>query len=280
MKRSRIRQCLVCGEQFAIDRRDRRTCSDKCLGVFRAGLARASNAKRHGTGKRERFNCIGCGVVVDRKWGAHPWRPSFHSRKCYSEWQARRSKARLEAQQLVRESRPARFCSVCECRLIGTQKVCCSRACALARGRALGRAAYVPRPAREVVCLRCSATCRVGGRGNASYRFCASCRPIRARQVKQARRRRCKALARRIESVPYMNADIFLRDGYRCQLCQRKTLRDRVVPHARAPTIDHIVSTSAGGADVPANVQCACFGCNSRRWTRMEGVQYRLAANT
>jgi 5-methylcytosine-specific restriction endonuclease McrA len=42
----------------------------------------------------------------------------------------------------------------------------------------------------------------------------------------------------------------------------------KVVPHPKAPTIDHIVPLSAGGDDTKANVQLACFLCNSIKGSR------------
>jgi len=39
----------------------------------------------------------------------------------------------------------------------------------------------------------------------------------------------------------------------------------KVVPHPKAPTIDHIVPLSAGGDDTKANVQLAHFSCNTRK---------------
>jgi 5-methylcytosine-specific restriction endonuclease McrA len=40
------------------------------------------------------------------------------------------------------------------------------------------------------------------------------------------------------------------------------------VPHPKAPTIDHIVPVSEGGDDTRANVQLACFRCNSVKGPR------------
>jgi 5-methylcytosine-specific restriction endonuclease McrA len=40
---------------------------------------------------------------------------------------------------------------------------------------------------------------------------------------------------------------------------------DKVVPHYKAPTIDHLIPISEDGEDAPANVQLAHFICNSIR---------------
>lgn len=41
-----------------------------------------------------------------------------------------------------------------------------------------------------------------------------------------------------------------------------------VVPHPKAPTIDHVVPVSEGGDDTRTNVQLACFRCNSAKGAR------------
>jgi len=42
----------------------------------------------------------------------------------------------------------------------------------------------------------------------------------------------------------------------------------QVVPHPKAPTVDHIVPVSEGGDDTRANVQLAHFVCNSVKGAR------------
>jgi 5-methylcytosine-specific restriction endonuclease McrA len=50
------------------------------------------------------------------------------------------------------------------------------------------------------------------------------------------------------------------------------------VPHPRAPTIDHVVPLSQGGADAPWNVKTAHFMCNSEKGDRTmpDGEQLML----
>jgi 5-methylcytosine-specific restriction endonuclease McrA len=57
---------------------------------------------------------------------------------------------------------------------------------------------------------------------------------------------------------------VFERDGYRCHLCKRMTKRGAVVPHPKAPVIDHLVPLGPGD-DAMHNVATACFMCNSKR---------------
>lgn len=93
------------------------------------------------------------------------------------------------------------------------------------------------------------------------------------RRTRSSRRRARQAGARH-ES--YSPVSIFERDRYRCHLCRRPTLRSRVVPHPRAPTIDHLVPLAEGGDDTAANVATACFLCNSTKSHRGGGEQLAL----
>lgn len=54
------------------------------------------------------------------------------------------------------------------------------------------------------------------------------------------------------------------RDAGICQIC-RKPVKDVAVPHPKAPTLDHIIPLSQGGAHQYRNVRLAHFICNSRR---------------
>ncbi|WP_227979969.1 HNH endonuclease [Nocardia spumae] len=67
-----------------------------------------------------------------------------------------------------------------------------------------------------------------------------------------------------------------MRDGYRCHICRRNTDRSKVVPHPKAPTIDHLIPLSLGGTHEPANVATACFLCNSRKGAIGAGDQLAL----
>ena len=64
---------------------------------------------------------------------------------------------------------------------------------------------------------------------------------------------------------------IFERDNYRCNLklspsCNGKTNPNKVVPHPRAPTVDHVIPLGLGiendGWHSKANCWTACFECN------------------
>lgn len=109
-------------------------------------------------------------------------------------------------------------------------------------------------------------------------RFCKPCLKRRDRRGRGKYRERCRRAG-----VPYQPgvtpSKVFARDGYRCQLCGRKTpprLRGTCQPNA--PELDHIVPISAACSPghVWSNVQCACRSCNGKKHTKPLG-QLKLA---
>jgi len=111
------------------------------------------------------------------------------------------------------------------------------------------------------------------------------CQDINDRDMKsqaKSRRRARKKLAF-VENVSPKY--IFERDKYRCNLklspsCNGKTDPAKVVPHPRAPTIDHIIPLGVGvendGWHSNANSWCACFECNCIKRDRGGGEQLAL----
>lgn len=110
----------------------------------------------------------------------------------------------------------------------------------------------------------------VAGRcGSCAFTFVSQHLNDPGRYCSNACKRRTKASRRRARKrsavhVPYSRTMVFERDGYRCHLCKRMTKRDAVVPHPRAPVIDHLVPLGPGD-DAQYNVATACFLCNSIR---------------
>lgn len=74
----------------------------------------------------------------------------------------------------------------------------------------------------------------------------------------------------------YTDLEIFERDGWRCHLCKKLVRRDVPRTHPDGATIDHLVPTSLGGPDEPANVATAHWKCNRDKRARPMGEQLRL----
>lgn len=117
-------------------------------------------------------------------------------------------------------------------------------------------------------CVRCSAGFVVVDQTES--RYCSlSC----ARSDGKARRR---ALKRGAFVAPVYRAQVFERDGWRCQICKKKVRHNAVAPHPLAPVLDHITPLADGGTHEPANVQCAHFQCNSIKSDGAANDQLRL----
>jgi 5-methylcytosine-specific restriction endonuclease McrA len=95
---------------------------------------------------------------------------------------------------------------------------------------------------------------------------CDSCLAVAVQNERQRARRRRKARQRGVVSEPYTLGEIAARDRHRCGICRKAVpMTGVVVPHPKAPTIDHVLPLAAGGHDVRANVQLAHFLCNSTK---------------
>lgn len=108
-------------------------------------------------------------------------------------------------------------------------------------------------------CGRCGVDYTTTTSGGAYPRWCSD---VCAHRASASRRR---ARKRSAVHEPYSRTEVFERDGYRCHLCHRLTMRTAVVPHPRAPVIDHLSPLGPTGPDALHNVATACFLCNSTR---------------
>lgn len=120
------------------------------------------------------------------------------------------------------------------------------------------------------------------------YKVCAWCGiKFKATTVKQrfccehcnniAKKKRRQT---RLRSGPNVQSpslgEIYRRDRAICQLCKTRVGRSYKWPHARSPSLDHIVPVSEGGHDETRNIQLAHLGCNIKKQKRKCGSQLRL----
>lgn len=80
---------------------------------------------------------------------------------------------------------------------------------------------------------------------------------------KTEQRDRYRATKREAYVSPVSRLRIFERDGWRCQICRRLVKRGAVVPHPKAPVVDHIIPLAMGGTHEERNAQTAHYLCNS-----------------
>lgn len=101
-------------------------------------------------------------------------------------------------------------------------------------------------------------------------------RIIKKREEKSAEnhKRRAKKVGQRAGIV--RRKEVFMRDGYRCQLCKRKTRPDYNVNHPLYPNLDHIIPLAKGGEHSMVNLQCLCRECNIIKGDKAMGDQLRM----
>jgi 5-methylcytosine-specific restriction endonuclease McrA len=115
---------------------------------------------------------------------------------------------------------------------------------------------------------------------------CDSCNRSKWLKYKRERNKSCSHRKRcRKFGVPWdpkvRRRAVFKRDGYRCGICGKQTLKDGKMEgnkvHPSSPSVDHIIPLSHGiKGHTWDNVQCACWICNTRKSTRIYGAQMRL----
>lgn len=121
------------------------------------------------------------------------------------------------------------------------------------------------------VCVECGRDFQFTLRTN-TLRLCsAECRKARAEA--QHRRANARREARLSEQPSELvrPIDIYLRDGWRCQICGGQVDKRAKMPHPKSPTLDHIVPVSLGGPHTRQNLRLAHFLCNSKRGNRESG---------
>jgi len=130
------------------------------------------------------------------------------------------------------------------------------------------RANYPPRP---LSCNRC------GSHYYASVKqqqICSDkCREEGRLESKRKAKSKRRAIIRRAPKSENVDPfKVFDRDGWRCQICMKKTLRSkRGTPHDMAPELDHILPLSKGGDHSYANTQCTCRKCNGLKSDNVYG---------
>lgn len=232
----KVRTCEVCAVAFRPTYRVQRACSRAC-GVE---LRRATTRQR----------MCACGGQFEIQSAS---RGGDRCPRC------------ILLQQQAQAAPPKR-CVVCRTSFApsGPQR-CCGPACSREAKRRHDRrynATCRPRRGRPG-CERCGvALPRI------TRKRCDACLLVTKREAKRRERRRVRNLIRGVKSEGYTLSEIAQRDRWMCGLCRKRVAMTKVVPHPKAPTIDHVVPLADGGDDTRANVQLAHFMCNCRKSKR------------
>lgn len=166
------------------------------------------------------------------------------------------------------------LCASCraKCRVCGggrdllSQRLCRPCRAAVERKKYEGRRARPTPIMRAVLCWECGDDLKPAD-GHfvvaATTRFCSDV----CRWRNNARRRRTLRMGS--EHEPYRAADVFLRDGWVCQLCEEPIDKAAAPKSPMSPCLDHVLPLSMRGRDAFDNVQAAHWFCNSRKGNRV-----------
>lgn len=232
------RACVQCGHVFKPGRPETRLCSTLCK-VLAAGKKPRTLEPRP---------CKQCKAVFTPK--KNPNAGIFCSRECNFLHKA--AKPRLP------KIRP---CADCAGSAMPRRKRClaCTLRCDLATAS--------PR-----ICLLCAKPFMKKGSAKCARYCTVRCRN-RARKKRESAKWRHLEKRRRflLRSGDDINPlEVYKRDAWTCQMCNKRVLMDKSAPHPRSPTMDHIIPLSRGGTHIWSNVRCACFRCNCKRGNRIE----------
>ncbi len=149
-------------------------------------------------------------------------------------------------------------------------QICCTPTCARSQSqkRRYNGGERRQGAAFPATCLEC-ATDFIAKK--AGTRWCS----VRCRN-RAARREASRRRGSNEGSVPYVDRDIFERDGWKCHLCKKPV--DPTTPRTDpgGATIDHIIPRSLGGVDAPANVATSHWLCNRSKGVRPMNEQLAL----
>jgi hypothetical protein len=206
----------------------------------------------------ENHQCLSCGVSLTPTPTGRGRRRKYCSSVCSKRETAAQAKAKYQAS--VRCS-PVYFlpCSTCGIAFVARAKhqVYCGKPCRKKMEKNLVRGVLLPR-----TCAECDNTFKPKSKSRTKY--CSVVCKKRALHRIHRHKRRALMAGTSYEAV---NATkVFVRDGWRCQLCGCKTpqqLRGKHKPNS--PELDHILPVSKGGAHNYANTQCACRQCNQEK---------------
>lgn len=264
--------CEVCGVAFI--RRNGRFCSVACS-------AESQRKQQPAT------TCEECGAQFSRERRGNDAR-RFCGHGCAYAAQKRKADERRQQQAVQKAARDAvieakRTASIAVCPIcVATyrrkqrQQKTCSRECSHIFRR--GRPCYTRKMALQAsVCQDCG----VSVMSLRSRLRCDRCAKRHTKKQDKKRLGKCGIDRARKRGLPrdysVTSIRVFMRDGWRCQLCGVSTprrLRGKQSP--QSPEVDHIIPIAMGGGHVWSNVQTACRACNAAKGASVKG-QLRLA---
>ena len=150
-----------------------------------------------------------------------------------------------------------------------SRRMYCSRKC-------LQKVTYRRRVPRSSVpnvggapCAQCGKDIPIRSRSGPAPIYCGATCANKASYERRKLAGSIKRTRKRTSVVePIVNAEIFERDGWVCQLCDAPVDRLLSYPDPGSASLDHIMPLSRGGHHVRSNVQLAHLFCNLSKGAR------------
>lgn len=248
--------CKQCGTQLS--GRQKLYCTPRCRDMH---ISRAKGR----TPREEITKNAACNQTHTCKWCDVEFKPkragraNYCSRDCCFEF--RKAKKNLINEMSVSHKVYRTKCVVCDVRFDGVHgTLYCSDNCRMTFYSIKSKSLHNPVAFK---CKECGCDCETSY-GDTRSVYCSN--KCSRRYNKRIRRKMERARLRNVKVETVDPIKVFNRDGWRCQICGKKTPKaKRGSIDERAPELDHIVPLSAGGEHSYANTQCACRQCNARK---------------
>lgn len=246
--------CRQCSQPFTSKDPKRKCCGTVCGGKW--SKAQQNIWRRKRSIERTARTCQRCGAAFNAQRPSDPGK--FCSKVCSNVGRrvyANKTEARRAEKMRAKARRRVK---------IGLdQPVPCARCQKPFVRKSLGHRFCCPlgSPPRK------PKTCRICGEhfipSNGNAIFCGDKCARRSARIKFGKRHRQRARYHGVAYEPVNRLTVFERDGWRCQVCGKKTPRKHqgtIKPNA--PELDHRIPMAMGGAHSYENCQLACRACN------------------
>jgi hypothetical protein len=262
------RRCECCGLGYDALSARSRFCRPACRVLGRSYETAAKTRRPLGA---SRPRCIVCGGPIISRLPL--------AEVCSKGCKIKRDKARRPVKDF-RDPAGTSTCELCAESFSGAGVIFgrfCSDDCAKRNDNAKRYRGSTPKPrVTSFSCLACLRECVPGRDGvdPKAFKFCSF-------QCKREWHRDRRRVLPDVFSDGVSRADLYARDGWRCQLCGRGVKRDASTPHPLAPVLDHIIPLARGGPHDSTNVQLAHYRCNGIKGAgtfNPDGDQLRFVA--
>lgn len=274
------KSCERCGTTLGKGRT--RWCSTKCRDGTRMNRAEYLESVK----ARPDSICACCGAEYKSDLGGTSKKRGhvsrFCSRECARNYRSENATPKFSPALLVE-------CKTCSKPFYTSSKLVnrCSDECRKQAARDAAREHYMKTSAADKSARKCKHCGKTFSPvfGDKRRVYCSEpCRDkagMKARRAKYGTSHRRRARMFGVKYSPVNAIAVFERDGWRCQICGRKTpKRLRGTYHDAAPELDHRIPMSIGGEHSYENTQCACRECNIDKGNKAEAGQLPLFGAT